>query len=59
PEATPDASEHVLAVDAALERLSARNADLGRLVELRFFGGLEVRERPGGGAWFRVTLPAA
>ena len=42
--AAPDAHEHVLAIDAALERLSARDEDLGRLVELRFFGGLEVRE---------------
>ena len=39
-----DAHEHVLAIDAALDQLSARNADLAQLVELRFFGGLEVRE---------------
>lgn len=37
-------AEDVLAVDAALERLAARDADLARLVELRFFGGLEVAE---------------
>lgn len=39
-----DAYEHVLAVDAALDQLSTRNAHLAQLVELRFFGGLEVRE---------------
>ena len=44
PENEHDALEQVLAVDAALERLSARDEQLGRLVELRFFGGLEVRE---------------
>jgi RNA polymerase sigma factor (TIGR02999 family) len=44
PGSPSDAHEQVLAVDAALERLSARDEDLGRLVELRFFGGLEVRE---------------
>ena len=44
PGADPDAHEQVLAVDAALERLSARDEHLGRLVELRFFGGLEVGE---------------
>lgn len=38
------ALEQVLALDAALERLTARDEQLGRLVELRFFGGLEVRE---------------
>lgn len=36
--------EEVLAVDAALDRLSARDERLARLVELRFFGGLEVDE---------------
>lgn len=39
-----DAYEQVLAVDAALERLSAHDDQLGRLVELRFFGGLDVDE---------------
>ena len=43
-EATDDAHEHVLAIDAALDRLSSRNASLAQLVELRFFGGLDVRE---------------
>lgn len=37
-------SEQVLAVDAALEQLAARDARLAELVELRFFGGLEVAE---------------
>ena len=39
-----DAHEHILAVDAALNRLSTRSESLARFVELRFFGGLEVRE---------------
>lgn len=39
----PD-DETVLAVDAALDRLAEHDADLARLVELRFFGGLEVDE---------------
>jgi DNA-directed RNA polymerase specialized sigma24 family protein len=34
----------VLALDEALERLSARDAELGRIVELRFFGGLTTAE---------------
>ena len=44
PDVALDAPEQVLAVDAALKRLSARDARLGRLVELRFFGGLDVAE---------------
>jgi len=39
----PIAAE-VLAVDQALERLAARDADQARIVELRFFGGLTVEE---------------
>ena len=39
-----DANDRVLAVDAALERLSSRSEELGRVVELRFFGGLEIAE---------------
>lgn len=41
-----DAAPHddILAVDAALDRLAARDEQLARLVELRFFGGLEVGE---------------
>lgn len=34
----------VLAVDQALDRLSAQDADQGRIVELRFFAGLTVEE---------------
>ena len=41
---TEQVADDVLAVDAALDRLAARNVDLARLVELRFFGGLEVAE---------------
>lgn len=41
-ESQPD--ETILAVDEAVTRLAGHNADLARLVELRFFGGLEVEE---------------
>lgn len=34
----------LVALDEALERLADRDAELSRLVELRFFGGLSVRE---------------
>lgn len=44
PNAEEDAVDQVLAIDAALTRLSDRDEQLGRLVELRFFGGLDVRE---------------
>lgn len=40
-DALPD---EVLAVDRALDRLAARDPELARLVELRFFGGMEVDE---------------
>jgi len=36
--------DDVLALDAALQRLEARDAGLARVVELRFFGGLTVDE---------------
>lgn len=39
-----DTADDVLAVNDALDVLAARNADLARVVELRFFGGLEVAE---------------
>lgn len=40
-----DASaDQVLEIHEALERLTERDAELGQLVELRFFGGLEVDE---------------
>lgn len=35
---------NLLALDVALERLSAMDAELGRLVELRFFAGLSVED---------------
>jgi RNA polymerase sigma factor (sigma-70 family) len=34
----------VLALDAALHKLQALDADQSRVVELRFFGGLSVEE---------------
>ena len=34
----------LLALDAALERLSVQDERLGRIVELRYFGGLSVEE---------------
>lgn len=34
----------LLAVDEALERLSARRPELGKLVSLRFFAGLPMPE---------------
>ena len=37
-------SVDVLAVDLALERLAAIDADQARIVELRYFGGLSVEE---------------
>lgn len=37
-------AENVLAVDAALRRLAAHDADLARLVEVRFFGGAGIDE---------------
>jgi RNA polymerase sigma-70 factor, ECF subfamily len=39
-----NAAADVLAVHEALERLSARDPDQARLVDLRFFGGLTVEE---------------
>ena len=37
-------AEELLAIDQALHRLAALDADLGRLVEWRFFGGLTFEE---------------
>ena len=34
----------LVALDAALDRLAALDADQARLVELRFFGGLTIEE---------------
>lgn len=39
-----EALDRVLAVDQALDRLAAHDAELARLVELRFFGGMETDE---------------
>ena len=39
-----DASERILALDQALSRLSERSERLGRVVELRYYGGLSVEE---------------
>lgn len=41
---TANAEVDVLALDAALEKLSALDAQQGRLVELRFFTGLSIEE---------------
>lgn len=46
-------AEELLALDGALQRLAALDADLGRLVEWRFFGGLtfdEIAELTGASA---------
>src|SRR6185503_3648732 len=43
PEHAPDDID-VLALDEALSRLAALDADLARVVELRYFGGLTVEE---------------
>jgi len=37
-------SEHLLALDESLVRLAALDPELARLVELRFFGGLDLGE---------------
>jgi RNA polymerase sigma factor (TIGR02999 family) len=42
-EAAPDDID-VLALDEALSRLAALDADLAKVVELRYFGGLTVEE---------------
>ena len=42
--AEADRSLEVLAVDEALSRLTALDAEQGRIVELRFFAGLSVEE---------------
>ena len=42
--AEPEPDDVLLAVDEALGRLAADSAELAKVVELRFFGGLEVAE---------------
>jgi RNA polymerase sigma factor (TIGR02999 family) len=41
---TVDRDDHVLAVDEALKDLAGLNERLAKIVELRFFGGLSVKE---------------
>ena len=41
---SPEHSKELLKLDEALERLSAMDARQGRVVELRFFGGLSIEE---------------
>jgi RNA polymerase sigma factor (TIGR02999 family) len=41
---SPEHSEELVKLDEALERLSKLDARQGRIVELRFFGGLSVEE---------------
>lgn len=45
--ASESANEDVLALDSALDRLSALDPLLGKVVELRFYGGLELSEISG------------
>jgi RNA polymerase sigma factor (TIGR02999 family) len=42
--ASPDRAPDLLALDEALERLTKRDPRKGKVVELRFFGGLSVEE---------------
>jgi len=42
--AAEDSGEAILALEAALQKLAALDERLGRVVELRFFGGLSVEE---------------
>jgi RNA polymerase sigma-70 factor (ECF subfamily) len=42
--ACPEPPVDLLALDRALDRLTAFDARKGRVVEMRFFGGLDVRE---------------
>jgi RNA polymerase sigma factor (TIGR02999 family) len=44
PVSAPDGQVDLLALDAALERLAALDADQARIVELRYFGGLTIEE---------------
>jgi len=42
--ASPDRAPDLLALDEALERLTKQDPRKGKVVELRFFGGLSVEE---------------
>jgi RNA polymerase sigma factor (TIGR02999 family) len=44
---TPSTVEEMVAVDGALKKLEALDPRMGKLVELRFFGGLSVEECAG------------
>ena len=44
PVTAPDGQVDLIALDTALERLAALDADQARIVELRYFGGLSVEE---------------
>jgi RNA polymerase sigma factor (TIGR02999 family) len=44
---TQEAGDEVLALDAALDKLAAMDPQLGKIVELRFYGGLELSEISG------------
>jgi len=44
PVTAPDGEVDLLALDAALDRLTALDADQARIVELRYFGGLTIEE---------------
>jgi RNA polymerase sigma factor (TIGR02999 family) len=41
---SPDRAEELLALDAALQRLEAMDAELAQIVEWRFFAGLSIEE---------------
>ena len=45
--ASPETSSDLLALNEALERLSQLDPRKGRVVELRFFGGLSVEDTAG------------
>ena len=40
----PERGQEIVALDSALERLAAIDARKARIVELRYFGGLEIQE---------------
>ncbi len=44
PVTAPDGHVDLIALDSALERLAALDADQARIVELRYFGGLTIEE---------------
>ena len=44
---SPEQSEELMRLDEALDRLLSLDPRQGKVVELRFFGGLSVEEPPG------------